>query len=119
MSNSAMGQAQSTSKTPSSECKQSGPIQSHNPNYSGNSNHLVPHHNDLKLHQSIFSNEYLRLPPFLNDNMTIDYIHISKVMFVVRGLSESGRPVVVQHIQSLLSDAVVCSTSEYFMKCER
>jgi hypothetical protein len=119
MNNSAMGQAQSTSKTPFLECKQSEPIQSHNPNYSENSSHLVPLHNDLKQEQRIFRNEYLRLPPFLNDNMTLDYIHISKVMFVVRGLSESGRPVVVQHIQSLFSDAVVCSTSEYFMKCER
>jgi hypothetical protein len=114
-----MGQAQSTSETPSSECEHSGPNQSDNPMYNGNSNQLVPYHNDLKLQQHIFGNEYLRLPPFLDASMTLDYIHMSKVMFVMRGLPGSGRPVVVQHIQSLFSDAVVCSTSEYFMKCER
>jgi hypothetical protein len=114
-----MGQTESTSRTHFSACEQSGPIQSHNPNYKRNSNHFVPHHNVLKLKQNTFNNEYLKLPPFLNDNMTLDYIHISKVMFVVRGVPESGRPIIVQHIRSLFTDAVVCSNSEYFMKCER
>lgn len=114
-----MGQAQSTSETSFSECEHSGPIQLDNPMYNGNSNRFVPYHNDLKLRQRIFGNEHLRLPPFLDDSMTLDYIRMSKVMFVMRGLPGSGRPAVVRHIQSLFSDAVVCSTSEYFMKCER
>jgi hypothetical protein len=114
-----MGQAKSISERSVSECEHSGHIQSDNPMYHGNSNHLVPYHNNLKLQQHLFGNEYLRLPPFLDDSVTVDYVHMSKVMFVMRGLPGSGRPVVVQHIKSLFSDAVVCSTSEYFMKCER
>jgi hypothetical protein len=111
-----MGQTQSDSEAPFSE---PGAVQSHTPNYSGSSNHLVPYHSDFRLQQNISNNEYLRLPPFLNNNMTLDYIHISKVMFVMRGLAASGRPIVVQHIQSVFRDAVVCTTSEYFKKCER
>lgn len=114
-----MGQAQSTSETSFSECEHPGPIQSDNPMYNGNSNHLVPYRNGLTLQQHIFVNAYIRLPPSLDDNVTLDYIRMSKVMFVMRGLPGSGRRVVVQHIQSLFSDAVVCSTSEYFVKCER
>jgi hypothetical protein len=70
---------------------------------------------DLNLEQHPSGNEYLRLP-FLRDKVTLDYIHISKVMFVMRGLPGSGRPIVVKYIQSLFDDAVVCSTSEYFMQ---
>lgn len=114
-----MGQAQSASETSFTECEHPGPIQSDNPMYNGNSNHLVPYHNDLTLRQHMFVNEYLRFPPFLDNNVTLGYIRMSKVMFVMRGLPGCGRPVVVQHIQSLFSDAIVCSTSEYFMKCER
>jgi hypothetical protein len=114
-----MGQAQTTSKTSFSEHEHSGPIQAGNSMYNGNSKHLVPYHYNLKLQQHIFGNEYIRFPPFLEDNVTLDYIHMSKVMFVMRGLPGSGKCVVMQHIQSLFSDAVVCSTTEYFMKCER
>ncbi|XP_069698373.1 2',3'-cyclic-nucleotide 3'-phosphodiesterase-like [Periplaneta americana] len=74
--------------------------------------------NDLYVQYQVLSDEHLNLP-FLKDKLTLDYIHISKVMFVMRGLPGSGRPIVVKRIQALFEDAVVCSTSEYFIQCGR
>ena len=57
--------------------------------------------------------------PFLKDRLTVDYINISKVMFVMRGLPGSGRPIVLKHVKSIFENPIVCSTSEYFMRSGR
>lgn len=113
-----MGQTQSSSEKHVTECEQSGLIRPNGPICNGNSTYLMQDQSDLKLQQHISSTEYPRLP-FLKDKVTLNYIHISKVMFVMRGLPESGRPRAVKYILSLFDDAAVCSTSEYFKHCER
>jgi hypothetical protein len=113
-----MEKTQSSSEGHVTQCEPSGSIQLDGPNCDGNSGYLMEDHSDLKLQQQISSTEYLRLP-FLKDKGTLDYVHMSKVMFVMRGLPESGRSGVVKYILSLFNDAAVCSVSEYFRHCER
>ena len=53
---------------------------------------------------------------FLKNMKTISHITKSKVMFIMRGLSGSGKSTIVKVIQSVYKTAVVCSADNYFMK---
>ena len=77
-----------------------------------------PQYEEAKVYSKQFNGDYLKLP-FLKDKLTVDYVNVSKVMFIMRGLPGSGRPLVVKHIKSVFEDPVVCSTSEYFMHSGR
>ncbi|KAJ9577232.1 hypothetical protein L9F63_006206 [Diploptera punctata] len=105
-----MGQKQSTvTETSVHVCEELGVHEYNNPPCDGG---------EVGIYSREPSGDYLKLP-FLKDKLTIEYVHLSKVMFVMRGLPGSGRPIVVKHIKSIFEDAVVCSTSEYFMHSGR
>lgn len=52
--------------------------------------------------------------PFLRDIHCIKFIMNSKVMFIMRGLPESGKPTVVRQIKHVYGDlAVICSADDF------
>ena len=57
--------------------------------------------------------------PFLQNDLTKDYIANNKVMFIMRGLSGSGKSTLVKEISNAYSgNAVVCSADDYFYNQE-
>ncbi len=54
--------------------------------------------------------------PFLSDHRTIDFITKTKIMFVMRGLSGSGKSTVVELLTKTYPGAVICSADHYFMQ---
>ena len=52
--------------------------------------------------------------PFLQDEETIKHAKISHFMFIMRGVSGSGKSTIVSELKSTYSDAVVCSADDFF-----
>ena len=52
--------------------------------------------------------------PFLDDDKTITYIKHSKVMFIMRGLSGSGKSTIVEALQKTYPEHCVCSADDHF-----
>ncbi len=53
--------------------------------------------------------------PFLNDEITINFIRNSKIMFINRGLPGSGKSTLSSRINSVYETAVICSADDFFM----
>ena len=53
--------------------------------------------------------------PFLVDPATIEYIKSAKVMFIMRGLSGSGKSTIVGLLKETYPQAVSCSADDFFM----
>ncbi|XP_052812872.1 uncharacterized protein LOC128240317 isoform X2 [Mya arenaria] len=56
--------------------------------------------------------------PFLNDPRTVEFIRRSNTIFLMRGLSGSGKSTVVRCLQQLYPSSVVCSADSYFMDAQ-
>lgn len=54
--------------------------------------------------------------PFLKDPKTITYIKSSKTVFIMRGVSGSGKSTIARAIQKVYPSAVLCSADDYFMR---
>lgn len=59
------------------------------------------------------SKQYLNFP-FLTDPTAVDYINTSKMMFILRGLSGSGKSTIAKEIEDTYKGAVVCSADQFF-----
>ena len=53
--------------------------------------------------------------PFLKDSNTISYLRSSQTMFVMRGVSGSGKSTIARALKNLYQSAVLCSADDYFM----
>ena len=54
--------------------------------------------------------------PFMDDDKTVTYIKHSKVMFIMRGLSGSGKSTIVRALQGKYPKNVVCSADDHFLR---
>uniref|UniRef100_A0A8W8KSP8 Uncharacterized protein n=1 Tax=Magallana gigas TaxID=29159 RepID=A0A8W8KSP8_MAGGI len=54
--------------------------------------------------------------PCLRDPKTITYIKSSKTVFIMRGVSGSGKSTIARAIQKVYPSAVLCSADDYFMR---
>jgi len=59
-----------------------------------------------------------KLYPFLSDANTISYIRQSNVIFLMRGPPGCGKSTVVERLQNLYQDIVVCSADHYFLTAD-
>ena len=65
--------------------------------------------------RDIRENEYLQFP-FLVDPKSKKWVEENKVVFVMRGLSGSGKSTVVESITRVFPEAVVCSADHFFVE---
>lgn len=54
--------------------------------------------------------------PFLRNPKTITYIKSSKTVFIMRGVSGSGKSTIARAIQKIYPSAVLCSADNYFIR---
>ncbi|ESO86356.1 hypothetical protein LOTGIDRAFT_167168 [Lottia gigantea] len=65
-------------------------------------------------HSQPINHEWLNYP-FITDKDTVQLIEQSKVMFLMRGLSGSGKSTVVKKIQTIYPSNIVCSADNCFL----
>lgn len=77
----------------------------------------IPKSDLLSSLPSNLDRNYLNFP-FLTDRKTFDYLNEThtKVMFIMRGLSGSGKSSIVSMIKSAFKHVVVCSADDFFYK---
>lgn len=54
--------------------------------------------------------------PFLRDPQTVRFIKSSRTVFIMRGVSGSGKSTIARAIQKVYPSAVLCSADNYFMR---